>query len=54
MLNNQVVAVRGAGSGMGWPGEADEVAEPVAWRVSSRSSFVTGSNDPVDGSDLAR
>lgn len=40
MLNNNVVLVRGAGSGMGRPREADRVAKPVTWLASSRSSFV--------------
>lgn len=54
MLNNKVVLVTDAGSGMGWLGDAGEVAGRVAWVASPRSSFVTGSCEAVDGGALAR
>jgi NAD(P)-dependent dehydrogenase (short-subunit alcohol dehydrogenase family) len=39
---------------MGRLGEAEEVAELMAWLASSRAAFVTGAYYPVDGGYLAR
>lgn len=39
---------------MGRIGTPDEVAEVIVWLCSSRASFVTGANIPVDGGYLAQ
>jgi len=49
-----VVAMLVAAHPIGRLGEAEEVAELVAWLASDRASFVTGSYHPVDGGYLAR
>jgi len=48
------VAMLIAAHPIGRLGEAEEVAELVAWLASDRASFVTGSYHPVDGGYLAR
>lgn len=48
------VAMLIAAHPIGRLGEAEEVAEMVAWLASDRASFVTGSYHPVDGGYLAR
>lgn len=51
LLENKVVLVTGAASGIGTP---EEVAELVVWLSSGNASFVTGSYYPIDGGYLSQ
>jgi NAD(P)-dependent dehydrogenase (short-subunit alcohol dehydrogenase family) len=44
-------------SGVMWPmkrhGDPDEIAEPIVWLLSDKSSYITGLAVQVDGGDAA-